>query len=89
MWRRSTSLSSILLWVRTDQPRQTGMNHWNGPHSGIISPTPGAWRSTDRSTSPSTTRAGGRRPTGCRPRSPRTGRSTASPKSPSNRRLRP
>ncbi|WP_328908054.1 strictosidine synthase [Streptomyces sp. NBC_00234] len=32
--------SSILLWVRTDQPRQTGMDHWKGPHSGIISATP-------------------------------------------------
>jgi hypothetical protein len=33
--------SSILLWVRTDQPRQTGMDHWKGPHAGIISATPG------------------------------------------------
>ncbi|MFI7406033.1 hypothetical protein ACIBW9_37145 [Streptomyces sp. NPDC049541] len=33
--------SSILLWVRTDQPRQAGMDHWKGPHSGIISATPG------------------------------------------------
>jgi hypothetical protein len=33
--------SSILLWMRTDQPRQTGMDHWRGPHSGIISATPG------------------------------------------------
>jgi hypothetical protein len=33
--------SSILLWVRTDQSRQTGMDHWKGPHSGIISATPG------------------------------------------------
>ncbi|GHJ96571.1 hypothetical protein SNE510_60900 [Streptomyces sp. NE5-10] len=33
--------SSILLWVRADQPRQTGMDHWKGPHSGIISATPG------------------------------------------------
>ncbi|NEB04214.1 strictosidine synthase [Streptomyces sp. SID13726] len=33
--------SSILLWVRNDQPRQTGMDHWKGPHSGIISATPG------------------------------------------------
>ncbi|MFF5308470.1 strictosidine synthase [Streptomyces massasporeus] len=33
--------SSIMLWVRTDQPRQTGMDHWKGPHSGIISATPG------------------------------------------------
>lgn len=33
--------SSILLWMRTDQPRQKGMNHWKGPHSKIISATPG------------------------------------------------
>jgi len=33
--------SSILLWVRTDQSRQTGMDYWKGPHSGIISATPG------------------------------------------------
>ena len=33
--------SSILLWMRTDQPRQSGMDHWKGPHSGIISATPG------------------------------------------------
>jgi hypothetical protein len=33
--------SSILLWVRADQPRQTGMDYWKGPHSGIISATPG------------------------------------------------
>ena len=33
--------SSILLWMRTDQPRQQGMDYWKGPHSKIISPTPG------------------------------------------------
>ncbi|HEX7826013.1 MAG TPA: strictosidine synthase [Mycobacterium sp.] len=33
--------SSILLWMRTDQLRQTGMDHWKGPHSAIISATPG------------------------------------------------
>jgi hypothetical protein len=33
--------SSILLWMRTDRPRQAGMDHWKGPHSGIISATPG------------------------------------------------
>jgi len=33
--------SSILLWVRNDQPRQTGMDYWKGPHSKIISVTPG------------------------------------------------
>ncbi|MER5449239.1 hypothetical protein ABT065_26985 [Streptomyces sp. NPDC002764] len=27
--------------MRTDQPRQTGMDHWKGPHSGIIAATPG------------------------------------------------
>jgi hypothetical protein len=33
--------SSILLWMRSDQPRQQGMDYWKGPHSKIISPTPG------------------------------------------------
>jgi hypothetical protein len=33
--------SSILLWMRTDQPRQKAMDHWKGPHSGIIAATPG------------------------------------------------
>ena len=33
--------SSILLWVRTDQPRETGMSYWKGPHSKIISASPG------------------------------------------------
>jgi hypothetical protein len=33
--------SSILLWIRTDQPRQLGMDYWKGPHSKIISATPG------------------------------------------------
>ena len=33
--------SSILLWVRADQPRETGMNYWKGPHSKIISASPG------------------------------------------------
>jgi hypothetical protein len=27
--------------MRTDQPRQQGMDHWKGPHSKIISATPG------------------------------------------------
>jgi hypothetical protein len=34
-------VSSIPLWMRTDQPRQTGMDYWKGPHSKIISATPG------------------------------------------------
>ncbi|WP_219819369.1 hypothetical protein [Pseudoclavibacter sp. AY1F1] len=25
--------TSILLWVRNDQPRQAGMDYWKGPHS--------------------------------------------------------
>jgi hypothetical protein len=33
--------SSILLWIRTDQPRQQGVDYWKGPHSKIITPTPG------------------------------------------------
>lgn len=32
---------SILLWMRTDKPREAGMNRWKGPHSKIISATPG------------------------------------------------
>lgn len=27
--------------MRTDQPRQQGMDHWKGPHSKVISATPG------------------------------------------------
>ncbi|RSM67922.1 strictosidine synthase [Actinoplanes sp. ATCC 53533] len=34
-------VSSILLWIRTDQPRQQGMDYWKGPHSKIITATPG------------------------------------------------
>ena len=34
-------VSSILLWMRNDQPRQQGMDYWKGPHSKIISATPG------------------------------------------------
>ncbi len=34
-------VSSILLWMRTDQPRQQGMDYWKGPHSKIISASPG------------------------------------------------
>lgn len=33
--------SSILLWMRTDLPRQDGMNRWKGPHSKIISANKG------------------------------------------------
>ena len=38
---RKPFVSSILLWMRTDQPRQRGMDYWKGPHSKIISATPG------------------------------------------------
>lgn len=38
---RKSFTSSILLWVRDDQPRQQGMDRWKGPHSQIISATPG------------------------------------------------
>lgn len=34
-------VSSIPLWMRTDRPRQQGMDYWKGPHSTIISATPG------------------------------------------------
>ena len=40
-YKRKPLTSSILLWVRTDRSRQTGMDYWKGPHSGIISATPG------------------------------------------------
>jgi len=40
-FERKPFASSILLWMRTDQPRQQGMDHWKGPHSKIISATPG------------------------------------------------
>ena len=33
-------VSSILLWMRADQPRQQGMDYWKGPHSKIISASP-------------------------------------------------
>lgn len=33
--------SSILLWARADQPRAASMAYWSGPHSRIISATPG------------------------------------------------
>ena len=38
---RKQFASSILLWVRADQPRATGMAYWKGPHSKIISATKG------------------------------------------------
>jgi hypothetical protein len=38
---RKPFASEILLWMRTDRPRQQGMDHWKGPHSKIISATPG------------------------------------------------
>ena len=38
---RKPLVSSILLWMRTDQPRQQGMDYWKGPHSKIIAATPG------------------------------------------------
>ncbi|TCN43320.1 hypothetical protein EV644_10241 [Kribbella orskensis] len=38
---RKQFASSILLWVRSDQPRETPMGYWKGPHSKIISATKG------------------------------------------------
>lgn len=35
--------SSILLWMRTDKPRQAGMDRWKGPHSKIISANTGLY----------------------------------------------
>lgn len=54
--------TSILLWVRNDQPRATGMAYWKGPHAKIIAASkgmkeyrqlhlaernPGLWPATD------------------------------------------
>lgn len=36
--------SSILLWMRTDKPRQAGMDHWKGSHAQIIASNPGLWQ---------------------------------------------
>lgn len=33
--------SSVLLWMRDDQPRHAGMDRWKGPHSQIIAASPG------------------------------------------------
>ena len=33
--------SSVLLWMRKDKPRHEGTDYWKGPHSQIISATPG------------------------------------------------
>ncbi|MBP6022334.1 hypothetical protein [Ferruginibacter sp.] len=33
--------SSILLWMRTDKPRQAGMDRWKGPHAQIIAANKG------------------------------------------------
>jgi hypothetical protein len=35
--------SSILLWMRTDKPRQAGMDRWKGPHARIISSNKGLY----------------------------------------------
>lgn len=35
--------SSILLWMRTDKPRQAGMDRWKGPHAQIIAENKGLW----------------------------------------------
>lgn len=40
-YKKKAFASAILLWMRTDQPRQKGMDYWRGPHSQIISATPG------------------------------------------------
>lgn len=40
-YTKKAFVSSIPLWMRIDQPRQTGMDYWKGPHSKIISATPG------------------------------------------------
>ena len=32
--------SSILRWMRTDKPRQAGMDRWRGPHVSAIHASP-------------------------------------------------
>jgi len=41
VFARKPLTSSIPLWARDDQPRQQSMDRWKGPHSTIISATPG------------------------------------------------
>lgn len=36
--------SSVLLWMLTDKPRQSGMDHWKGSHAQIIASNPGLWQ---------------------------------------------
>ena len=33
--------STVLLWMRTDLPREDGMEYWRGPHSQLVARTPG------------------------------------------------
>ncbi|MDA1365557.1 hypothetical protein [Glycomyces algeriensis] len=40
-YTRKPLVSSIPLWMRDDRPRRQGMDRWKGPHSQIISATPG------------------------------------------------
>ncbi|MDN3242531.1 hypothetical protein [Glycomyces tritici] len=40
-YTRKPFVSSIPLWMREDRPRRQGMDRWKGPHSKIISATPG------------------------------------------------
>ncbi len=36
--------STIPLWMRTDKPRQEGMDHWKGSHAQIIASNPGLFQ---------------------------------------------
>lgn len=36
--------STILLWMRSDKPRQAGMDHWKGSHAQIIASNPGLYQ---------------------------------------------
>ena len=80
--------SSILLWMRTDQPRQQGMEYWKGPHSKIISATPGfdEYRQLHLA---ATNPGPGPPPTVSRRPFPRIAGSTGSPRSPSPPRSSP
>lgn len=76
---RKAFASSILLWMREGVPRQQSMDRWKGPHSLIITASPGQ----DEYRQPHLAEKSpglGRRREASRPRSPRIARSTAWPR---------
>ena len=75
--------------MRTDQPRQTGMDYWKGPHSKIISRDPGLGGVPPDPPGRGQPGAVAGHPTASRPTSPSIARSTASRRSPSRPLLSP